>query len=290
MKKLITFSAFALALGLVLNPSFIYTNSASAPAGHTGAPGEGTCANVGCHVGNPVISTGSFIQLSTVGGNNLNSGYTPGTTYNMTLNTNSTNKPKHGFSMTALDVNGNVAGDYAISGNNNNFLLITTLGNKIYIGHKAAGSTSSWTFQWTAPATDAGIVTFYIAANGADNNSLQTGDQIYTTSYTVSTSTGLTQGTGTGIKVLNADDNGISIFPNPVKDRMFVSYNVAETENVTIDLYNLNGQIVQSLLNERNSSGNHNETLNLNNNINKGLYIVRVNMGEKTFFKKVLVD
>jgi hypothetical protein len=290
MKKLITFSAFALAIGLVLNPSFIYTNASQAPAAHTGAPGEGTCATSGCHTGSSVITTGNFIVLSTAGANNLTSGYTPGTTYNMTLNVSAFNKPKYGFQITALDGSNNAAGDFNIT--NVNGTVRTTSGGRIYVGHKSASSTAAWSFQWIAPATDAGTVTFYVAGNGADNNILQTGDQIYTTSYTVSTSAGLTQGSGgsTGINVLNADDNGISIFPNPVKDRLFVSYNVAETENVTIDLYNLNGQIVQNLLNEKNSSGNYNESLSLNNNINKGLYIVRVNMGEKTFFKKVLVD
>ena len=77
MKKITTFLAFATALALALNPSFIYTNSLQAPAGHTGAPGEGTCANTGCHVGNAVITSGTFLQLSTVGGNNLNTGYKP---------------------------------------------------------------------------------------------------------------------------------------------------------------------------------------------------------------------
>ncbi len=290
MKKLITFSAFALALGLVLNPSFIFTNSLQAPAAHTGAPGEGTCATAGCHTGNPVITTGSFILLNTAGANNLTAGYTPGTTYNLTLNVSAFNSPKYGFQITALDANNNAAGDFNIT--NVNGTVRTTSGNRIYVGHKTANSTAAWSFQWIAPATDAGTVTFYIAGNGSNNNILETGDQIYTTTYTVSTSAGLTQGNGgsTGIKVLNADDNGISIFPNPVKDRLFVSYNVAETENVTIDLYNLNGQLVQNLLNEKNSAGNYNETFNLNNNINKGLYIVRVNMGDNTFFKKVLVD
>jgi hypothetical protein len=290
MKKLITFSAFALALGLVLNPSFIYTNASQAPAAHTGAPGEGTCATVGCHVGNSVITTGNFILLNTAGANNLTSGYTPGTTYNMTLNVSAFNKPRYGFQITALDASNNAAGDFNIT--NVNGTVRTTSGSRIYVGHKSANSTAAWSFQWTAPATDAGTVTFYIAANGADGPTSSAGDQIYTTTYTVSTSAALTQvgGGSTGIKVLNADDNGVSIFPNPVKDKLFVTYNVAETENVTIDLYNLNGQIVQNLFNEKNSSGNYNETFILNNNINKGLYIVRVNMGEKTFFKKVLID
>lgn len=290
MKKFATFFAFATALALVLNPSFIYTNSGQAPSAFSGAPGEGTCASVGCHTGNSVITTGTFVQLSTVGGNNLNAGYTPGTTYNLALNVSAANKPKYGFQITALTSSNTAAGDFNIT--NVNSTVRTTQGGRIYVSHLNASSTAAWTFQWVAPATDAGVVTFYIAANGANNNSLESGDQIYTTTYTVSTSAGLTQGSGgsTGIKVLNADDNGINIFPNPVKDRLFVSYNMNENEEVSIDLFNLNGQLVQNLFNDFSNKGSYNESFSLNSNIQKGLYIVRMNMGDKTFFKKVLVD
>jgi hypothetical protein len=289
MKKLITFSAFALAMALVLQPSFIYTNSSQAPSGFTGAPGEGTCANSGCHTGSSVNTAANFIALATAGANNLNSGYTPGTTYTMTLNVNAINKPKYGFSITALDANNAAAGDFNIT--NQNGTARTTFANKIYVGHKNASSTAAWSFQWVAPATNVGTVTFYISANGADGTGSINLDQIHTTKYTVSTSTGLVEGSGsTGIKVLNADDNNIAIFPNPVKNNMFVSYNVVNNENVSIDLFGLNGQLVQNLLNENLAVGAYNNNFSLNNNITKGLYLVRVNMGEKTFFKKVLVD
>jgi hypothetical protein len=48
---------------------------------------------------------------------------------------------------------------------------------------QAAGA--SWTFNWVAPSTDVGPVTFYAAGNQANNNGNETGDQIYTTSASV---------------------------------------------------------------------------------------------------------
>lgn len=289
MKKIITLFAFAAATALVLNPSFIYTNSSQSPNAHTGAPSENTCATAGCHTGNPVISTGSFIQLSTVGANSLSAGYTPSTTYNLALNVSAANKPKYGFQITALDASNNPIGDFNIT--NTNSTVRTTQGGRIYVGHKNANSTAAWTFQWVAPSTNAGVVTFYIAVNGANNDLNATGDQIYTTTYTVSTSAGLTQAGGsTGIEILNADENGINIFPNPVKDKLFVSYTMNESEVVSIDLFNLNGQLVQNFFNNKIEKGNYDESFGLNENIQKGLYIVRMNMGNKTFFKKVLVD
>ncbi|MBC7412670.1 MAG: T9SS type A sorting domain-containing protein, partial [Bacteroidia bacterium] len=45
--------------------------------------------------------------------------------------------------------------------------------------------TKSWSFDWTAPATNIGSVTFYGAFNGSNNNGSSTGDIIYTTTLVV---------------------------------------------------------------------------------------------------------
>jgi hypothetical protein len=40
---------------------------------------------------------------------------------------------------------------------------------------------ASWTFQWTAPAQDVGVVTFYVAGNQANDDGGSSGDNIYFT-------------------------------------------------------------------------------------------------------------
>jgi uncharacterized repeat protein (TIGR01451 family) len=56
-----------------------------------------------------------------------------------------------------------------------------------YIQHTSAGTfigqqnTASWTFNWTAPPTDVGFVTFYAAGNQANNDGNTSGDYIYKT-------------------------------------------------------------------------------------------------------------
>jgi len=42
-----------------------------------------------------------------------------------------------------------------------------------------------WTFNWVAPSSDVGRVTFYAAGNQANNNGNETGDQIYVTSISI---------------------------------------------------------------------------------------------------------
>jgi hypothetical protein len=57
-----------------------------------------------------------------------------------------------------------------------------------YIEHTDAGTFpgtqggASWTFNWVAPSSDVGPVTFYAAGNQANNDGLNTGDEIYTAS------------------------------------------------------------------------------------------------------------
>src|SRR4029079_13376265 len=59
-----------------------------------------------------------------------------------------------------------------------------------YIEHTATGTFigqqngAPWTFNWTAPPTDIGIVTFYAAGNQANNDGNTSGDYIYKTFVT----------------------------------------------------------------------------------------------------------
>lgn len=55
-----------------------------------------------------------------------------------------------------------------------------------YISALNQSSINTWTFDWTAPAAGQGTGTFYAAFCAADSDGTEAGDDIYTTSYTVS--------------------------------------------------------------------------------------------------------
>jgi len=65
-------------------------------------------------------------------------------------------------------------------------------GNRQYIEHSFIGTfqgqtlQANWIFNWVAPTSPAGPVTFYAAGNQANNDGTENGDQIYTTSITAS--------------------------------------------------------------------------------------------------------
>ena len=156
-----------------------FANIAGPPAGNSGAPGETTCNN--CHI--QEIGSGFFTILAP-------STYAPGTTYQITVRhtTNDNTRRRWGFQLTALTSANVKAGNLATTGANIRILTGGPGGARQYAEHTETGtfagfgSPVSWTFNWTAPATNVGPVTFYAAGLQANNNGNETGDQIYTAS------------------------------------------------------------------------------------------------------------
>ncbi len=159
--------------------------SSGPPAGYTAAPGEEPEACAECHV--PADAGTGHITITAP------QTYVPGQTYAITVtHTNADpTRIRWGFELTVLDTSDEKAG------NLQNLDGLTQILNNAgpgaarqYIEHTAAGTfvgqqnTASWTFNWTAPPTDSGIVTFYAAGNQANNDGNTSGDYIYKTLVT----------------------------------------------------------------------------------------------------------
>ena len=147
-------------------------NTSGAPAGKTGAPGEGNCTM--CHTGS--VNDGSPNSTITYNGNNNE--YTPGDTYNMTLSITN-GAVKNGFQLVVLDsILEQNAGNINVTDAVNTQLI--SANNKDYLNHTSSGTNeNSWNFQWTAPANDVGPVKIYYAYNVTNNAFNTGGDDIY---------------------------------------------------------------------------------------------------------------
>src|SRR6185369_7491799 len=163
----------------------VHAFSAGPPAGYTAAPGEEPEACAECHVPSDAGTGHLTITAPQT--------YVPGQTYQITVtHTNSDpTRLRWGFELTALDTSDEKAGELQ----NINPLLTQIIqggpgGNRQYIEHTAGGTFinqtggASWTFNWTAPPTDVGVVTFYGAGNQANNDGNTSGDYIYKTFVT----------------------------------------------------------------------------------------------------------
>jgi hypothetical protein len=179
---LLLFVGLALAAFSSRDNRFVHTGEANAggpPAGVSSAPGEASCTS--CHGGSE--PSGQFTITAP-------QNYTPGQTYQIIVRhqTADQSRRRWGFQLTAL-AGTNMAGSFGVGGGSTQ--IVSGFGGRNYIQHTVTGTFagqangSVWAFNWTAPATNVGAVTFYSAGNQANNDGTADGDQIYTTSATV---------------------------------------------------------------------------------------------------------
>lgn len=288
MKKNYFFLAALVAAGTMMSFTHLSTNkiekikkfhlnTGGAGTGRTGAPGEGNCTQ--CH--NGTVQSGTGFNLVTFADNNgLVTSYTPGQTYHVVVSM-TTNNAKNGFQIVALNSSDAQAGSITITDATNTQVNTGAAGKK-YVNHKSAGTAfSTWTFDWTAPATNVGDVTFYLATNQTNNQSNDSGDIIRVSQHVIGSTA--------------------SINENEAKTSIQLGY-VAATNSLKIDLSTLsNGEAFLNLVNTAGQSvftenlgmvnvGENNLAVKLNNELPKGMYIANVSVNNNFVSKKIMIQ
>lgn len=191
-------------IGLILAavPFVIHAYSSGPNPGFTGAPGDNKtgCIASGCHQGTPNSGPGNVKFLLPSGNTGT---YTPGQTMQIMLQLTDSTKNSFGFQLTARSGSSGTtqAGDFSTTDATTQVVCpdasTKTNGKPCpsafplqYIEHTTQGflasqngkHTYTYAFNWTAPATNVGTVTLYVAANcgtGADSTA---GTNVYLTS------------------------------------------------------------------------------------------------------------
>ena len=263
MKKAV-FSLFIISLLWAFWCNRIYyahSNQSAAPLAKTGAPGEGECTD--CHFGVLNPDSGS-VNVNFFG----EVAYSPGGVYSVEVNISQT-MSVYGFSLVALDANGANAGSFNLT-NTSNTKTASTAG-KTYISHKDAvtQNTSSWSFEWVAPNTSMGDVIFYASGNAANGDGGTAGDKVYTTMDTL---------TGPPANLNESSVSDIRVFPNPFSTCIFIEANLFTDTRVKI--FNISGSLVYE-------KPYTNENIKLEN-LDKGIYIIRIYNEERYYSKKLI--
>jgi cytochrome c553 len=261
MKKKITLVAVLLiAVGFYSWNTVDFKKFATAPppAAKTGAPGagEGDCTD--CHGGS--IQNGS--STHTVAFSGANDMYMPGQTYTIDLSLNGAMN-KNGFQVVALkDADNTSVGSWTVTGTDE----ATMTGNsRDYIGHSASGSAqTSWNFDWTAPATSEGDITFYIISNISNNNGGTSGDIISTSTFSISENTA-------SIAENKFDDVTIGFIGN--NNEISINGVNPDFGSVTLEIFNLSGKLVERKR-ANDISGSFNWRLKKNHS--EGIYMVSI--------------
>jgi len=82
-------------------------------------------------------------------------------------------------------------------------------------------------------------------------------------------------------------------FPNPFNPETTISYSVKEALPVSIEIYNVKGQLVKTLINETKAAGTHtvvwNGSDNNNRPVSSGVYYYKMNAGKYSSTKKMIL-
>lgn len=288
-KQYLLFVVFAVALLAVVstgkvssNINFVHQAACNDPVG------GGTCISSGCHGGTIVTANQSSVNLKIDTTQfasqtfDANFKYTPGKTYYIGLQVL---VPAYvsGFQMTALNNSNGMAGSFTALSQTK----LRTYGSIDYISHLNANhNTSSWIFQWTAPATGHGPVTFYYAVNPADSLSFDTlgasNGNIYTGTVTI-------HELGVGINEISEKLNEWHVYPNPVTRDFSLSFDLKKQDVVKASVYSLDGKISKELLDEKLNPGYFNQNYDISA-FPSGIYLVKLSVGQASITEKIIKE
>ncbi len=97
------------------------------------------------------------------------------------------------------------------------------------------------------------------------------------------------QGGFTGILTLAGVAGGVSIYPNPANQKVTVSYNLMENSTVKIELYDLLGRSVKTVVQQgEQSSGQHTYSVSLSD-LTAGMYFVKLRINNSETLVKLFV-
>lgn len=248
-------------------PVLALANAGGPPDGRTGAPGESTCWD-SCHNTFPLNSGDGVMSIT---GPDF---FEAGQSYTFTVEISDPGQSRWGFEITPLDIGAVFITDLS----NTQF---SSSGGRLYVKQTSVGTHAgtpngpvSWSFDWTAPNNPPSTVTFYAAGAAANNNNRNSGDYIYTSSFT------------TNLIAVGIEDDpfpslpthiSASNYPNPFNAATAISYSLPVSGHVNLDIYNLQGQLVETLVNDFQSAGVYNINWNADNEPS-GLYFYRLSV------------
>lgn len=196
-KKYIYIPFFTLAAG-----AFFLGNSNGPGFDYTGAPGaNGNCT--ACHSDNSNLNATMSILVVEKGQTTPVTSYEAGKVYTVAIAVTGGSSAKRGFEATVLTSSNNKVGN--LSGASAGVTLYNA-NNRNIAGHNTPSATGLWSFDWTAPSASAGTVNIWAAGNATNSNNNFTGDQVLTTSFSLTASTAA---------VTEPAVAQIGIYPNP---------------------------------------------------------------------------
>jgi hypothetical protein len=231
---------------------------------NSGSPGDGADCSA-CHSGN-LSTDNSWISTNIPIG-----GYVAGQTYTIAItSTGGGSTSRKGFSATCENSANDYVGTFVITDATNTVFF------QEHVSHTATGNgLTSWSFDWTAPATGSGEVTFYSSTvfDGYGGGIVNSSE-----SFVEAT---------TGIPSL-VFENELSVYPNPAIDQLNMKISSMKNELVQISIYSITGQHIlnKSVL----VSGNSINQIFDVSEFESGMYIIQLKGTQGVYSKRFIVQ
>jgi hypothetical protein len=235
--------------------------------GYSGAPGSnGRCAS-SCHG-----SSGGTIEIS---GFPLE--YVPGHTYTVSISHSGGNSIKQFNGSCRIGVGSENAGVISAGVNT---VTYNTSGETNGI-HLSSTDLESGTFDWTAPSEGTGYVTLYIAGHQGSRSGPNSTLEIVSSEQT----TGIQGDDGQ-----NARPGLISLrnYPNPFNAQTVIRYELPSTSLVSVEIYNIVGRQIESLIHEMQPAGVHQVNWDASGR-SSGIYFCRIRAGGYSVTARMLL-
>lgn len=254
-----------------------HKNTGGAPSGRTGAPGEGNCTS--CHTGATQSGNGfNTIVISDINGPVTE--YVPGDTYAVVVSM-TTSSGKNGFEILALNSSNAQAGTMTITDATHTKIVSGSAGKK-YVTHTTSGTTqTTWTFNWTAPATNVGNVTFYLATNETNSANNDDGDLIRLSNVSIGSTVGVDE---------NSNISDVNLGYASTTNSLNVIIDSKQNGTAAINILDMSGKSVQFEELGSVNNGSNGFSVKLNNTLPEGMYVAHISVNNQFVTKKFYVN
>jgi hypothetical protein len=147
-------------------------------------------------------------------------------------------------------------------------------GELTHINPKApSGGSIIWQFKYTAP-NNIGKDSLYAVGNSVNNNGNTSGDQWNHAPQKVII---IRNPVGINIDNKNLGYKILQNYPNPFNPTTVIKYNLEKNSFVTLNVYNVSGKLVRTLVNNLQQSGEK-EIIFDGSNLSNGVYFYKINV------------
>ena len=89
-------------------------------------------------------------------------------------------------------------------------------------------------------------------------------------------------------ELITPENSPLNFYPNPGNGNFTLSINLATPSMVEVSIYNLSGQLVSRIAEQKLPSGNQEIALALDKNLSNGIYISKVLVDNRQFVNKLI--